>query len=165
MRRYGIALVLVFLTVALAAPGVLHAQGYSLNDLIERAAEVDGQVVTIRGEAVGDIMVRGERGWVNINDGTAAIGIWAPAEQLRQIRHTGRYGVRGDTVEVTGTFFRMDPMHGGELDVQADALVVATPGAAHPASLKTGRVVWALVFALTATLAVILLRRRRWEAM
>lgn len=152
---------LLALTLGLIPAGTGHAQDLKLNDLVEKAKELDGREVTVTGEALGDVMFRGDYGWVNIGDGTNTIGIWAPAAFLRRISRTGRYGWKGDTVRVIGAFFRMDPQNGGDLDIQARTLEVIEPGvpAAHP--VDPSRIVWAVTMTVAGASAAGLWRRRR----
>lgn len=133
MRR---VLVMLAMLLALGAASA-HAAApplVQINDLVEQAARFDGTVVTVEGEVIGDVMIRGTGGWINVTDGTNDIGIWAPAEALRRIRYVGRYHQRGDTVRVVGEFRRADPEHGGDLALRAAELVVVSPGGpvAHP---------------------------------
>ncbi len=134
----------------------------NLNELIEGALTYDGQTVTVEGEAIGDIMLRGDAGWVNLNDGTNAVGVWAPAALLRRIRNVGRYRVKGDTVRVTGMFYRADPRHGGDLDIQAARLEVLATGGRQPVALNRRRLVAATgTWAAAALLGGVWWRRRR----
>ncbi len=112
----------------------------TLNDLVEKAAELDGREVTVAGEAVGDLLLRKGYGWINLNDGTNAVGVRAPLDLLAAIRHVGRFGVRGDVVRVTGTFYRMDPESGGDLDIRAVRLEVIRPGGPATAPVSPARV-------------------------
>jgi aspartyl/asparaginyl-tRNA synthetase len=120
-----LAVLLLTAGVALAADGAAEVK---VNDLIEQATAFDGKTITIAGEVVGDVMIRGEYGWIDVNDGTNDIGVWAPAETLRAIRHVGRYHTLGDRVEVTGVFHRADPAQGGDLDLHATSLRILQPG-------------------------------------
>jgi opacity protein-like surface antigen len=157
VKRLVLALVLLlFLAPVARAEDVVR-----LNDLVEQAKARDGQVVTAEGEAIGDVMIRGEYGWVNISDGTNDIGIWAPAEALRQIRYVGRYHTKGDVVRVTGRFHRADPEHGGDLDIHAQSLTVVQPGGPVSHPVKPGRVPLALLSLAAAGGLGLALKRTR----
>lgn len=130
--------------LAVAVPVAAAGPAVPINDLIEQAKMYDGETVTVQGEVVGDVMIRDERGWVNISDGTNDIGIWAPAELLRRIGFVGRYHTRGDTVRVTGTFYRADPQQGGDLDIRASSLDVVKPGERVDHVIPSGRLILAL---------------------
>lgn len=144
---------MLLLGVLMGGRALAAAAPLPLNHLVEQARELDGREVTVQGEAVGEVMLRGAYGWVNLNDGTNTVGVWAPAPLLRRIEHTGRYGWTGDTVRVTGTFFRMDPAHGGELDIHARTLEIVRPGAPVPHPVAPARVAWAAVFTALGLLA------------
>lgn len=102
--------------------------------LVVSPARYDGRMVTLRGEVIGSIMLRGEHGWVNVGDPVAAVGVWAPAAALPAIRFSGGYARRGDTVLVTGVFHQACPQHGGDPDVHASSVQVVESGAPleHP---------------------------------
>ncbi|MFA4992574.1 MAG: DNA-binding protein [Candidatus Omnitrophota bacterium] len=116
--------VLLILLLILAAYPRAHVfcQSLSSSELIGNAKEHDGKSVTFTGEAIGDIMLRGEFAWVNINDGDNALGIWMSAALAKEINFTGSYKARGDKVEVTGIFHRACSEHGGDLDIHAQSL-------------------------------------------
>jgi len=116
--------VLLILLLILAAYPRIHVfcQSLSSSELIGNAKEHDGKPVTFTGEAIGDIMLRGEFAWVNINDGDNALGIWMSAALAKEINFTGSYKTRGDKVEVTGIFHRACSEHGGDLDIHAQSL-------------------------------------------
>lgn len=137
----------------------------SINELIEGTKYFDQKVVTIAGEAIGDVMEQGEFGWVNINDGSNAIGVWAPVEMLKQIRMVGRYQVKGDWIKVTGTFYRADPQHGGDIDIRATSLLVERSGRLEKRPVPVGRAIAAgALLMLASFLGLGWWYRRRWLA-
>lgn len=161
MKRF--LLVLGMLLVLGAAPVHADSGVMKVNDLVEQAAAFDGQTVRIEGEVIGDVMIRGDTGWINVTDGTNDIGIWAPVDALRQIRYAGRYHQSGDRVRVTGEFRRADPEHGGDIVVRAASVEVLAAGApvAHP--IKAGRSLLAAL-SLGAAGVLYILRRQRQRA-
>mgnify|MGYP001766669390 CR=1 FL=1 len=120
MKNILSLIVMVLLTVVFCATAA--AQGLSSTALINQAKEYDGKTVTYAGELIGEIMRRGEFAWVNISDGEHSIGVWINAALLKDINFTGNFKTRGDTVEVTGVFYRACPEHGGDLDIHAQGL-------------------------------------------
>lgn len=120
MRAKTLLLAVCSLLAVPAAPAAPAAIVSS--DLIERAREWDGKTVEYRGEAVGDVMKRGEYAWVNLHDGKNAIGVWCPRRLLGAVEILGDYRHTGDTLRVTGVFHRACPEHGGDLDIHALAL-------------------------------------------
>lgn len=108
--------------VLLFGPRAAFSQGLSSNELLKNAKQYDGKPVTYSGEAIGDVMLRGEFAWVNINDGNNAIGAWMSAALAKEINFTGTYKSQGDTLEITGIFHRACLEHGGDLDIHAQKL-------------------------------------------
>jgi hypothetical protein len=94
----------------------------SSSELINRAKDYDGKTVTYAGEAVGELMRRGDYAWVNLHDGQNALGIWLKADLASQIIYYTSYKYKGDRIEVTGVFQRACLQHGGDLDIHAASL-------------------------------------------
>ena len=111
------------------------AGSLSSAELINNAKQYDGKIVSYEGEAIGDIMKRGNFAWVNVNDGANAIGIWIDNTLLEDINYTGSYKSAGDRVEVTGIFHRVCPEHGGDLDIHGQALRKIKEGGFIPEKL------------------------------
>ncbi|MFH1055746.1 MAG: hypothetical protein V1744_06600 [Candidatus Altiarchaeota archaeon] len=143
MARVSTLLAYLFLGVV-ALPTLADAQGVgqssgvgvalSSGELINQSFVHDNTVVLYRGEVVGPVMFRGEDAWVNVYDGTYAIGLFCPADDARKIKFWGDYNKKGDTIEVTGVFHRTCTAHGGDLDIHCSSLTVVEEGKAvtHP---------------------------------
>jgi hypothetical protein len=117
LRKTWLMIILFGLIVRIA-----YAQPISSTDLINNSKQYDGKVVDYRGEVIGDIMMRGQHAWININDGQNAIGIWAAGILIKEITYKGNYSFHGDVVEITGIFHRSCPEHGGDLDIHAQTM-------------------------------------------
>ncbi|MCX5642996.1 MAG: DNA-binding protein [Candidatus Omnitrophica bacterium] len=143
-------LILWLLTLGgnIVAPPTVH-----ISDLITQSRSYEGRVIVTEGEAVGDLMLRGEYGWVNLSDGSNAIGVYAPSKQLEQIKHLGRYEIVGDRVSVTGTFYDACPVHSGETDIHASSVAIASEGSVVDEILDQVRLKLSLELALLAILA------------
>lgn len=147
-------------------------------ELIEKSGSYDGREVVFRGEAVGDILHRGERSWVTVNDdhysrkplrlyedlkgGNSGIGIYGATRELDKIRFLGSYTARGDIVEVRGTFYRASAEHGGDTCIVASSLEVLREG--HPLPESGVRKELILAFVLLAAcgaLTALVLSRRK----
>ena len=98
------------------------AQSISSQELISKAKKYDGKTVVYTGEVIGDVMLRKENAWVNINDGDNALGVWMSASSAKEINYTGSYRSSGDKIEVTGIFHRACLEHGGDLDIHAESV-------------------------------------------
>jgi hypothetical protein len=131
---YSVLLVLVFSSTCLAE------SASSSTDLINNAKYLDGKEVTYIGEAIGDVMRRGDFSWVNVNDDQNAIGIWTPNNLAAEIKNTGSYQSRGDVVEVTGILMRACPEHGADLDIHAKALAIIKTGGTVKEKINPGKV-------------------------
>ncbi len=115
-------LILIILFLVFSSQRNSFSQSLSSNELIKNAKEYDGKVIIYSGEVIGDVMLRGEFAWVNINDGENALGVWMSAALAQEIRFTGNYKSRGDRLEIAGVFHRACLEHGGDLDIHARSL-------------------------------------------
>lgn len=115
-------LILIILFLIFSLPAASFAQGLSSSELINNARQYDGKLVTYSGEAIGEVMSRGEFAWVNINDGQNALGVWMNGALAQEIKFMGNYKSRGDNLEITGVFHRACLEHGGDLDIHAQSL-------------------------------------------
>jgi hypothetical protein len=152
---------LVFATAAQAArtegdapPSVPIAQ------LVARAKEYDGKILTVEGEAIGDLMERGNHAWVNLLEDGVAIGVWLTEEQTSQIHELGRYGNSGDLIQVRGTFHRACPDHGGDLDMHAAAIQILRRGSKKTVEAKPGRLAAGIGLCILGGLLALIWRRR-----
>lgn len=154
--RWKMLLVLV-LAVAAVTAGAAAAESEAplvrIALLQAESARYDGRPVIIRGEAVGDLMLRGEHGWLNISDGSAVLGVFAPAAGLAQVRFLGRHGVTGDLLEVRGVFRADCPVHHGGMHLDARQLKIIERGRFLDEPVRPARLALAVSFAFLALAA------------
>ena len=137
-----------------------QADTVSAKRLIENAKIYDGKNITYTGEATTAVMKRGEYGWVNVHDGTYAIGVWCKTGDLDRIKIVGDYKYKGDIVRIDGIFHRACPMHGGELDIHADTLTVVNHGFRVNESVDRDKLRLTVYIFLAVLLIVIVFRKR-----
>ncbi|MDD4980430.1 MAG: DNA-binding protein [Candidatus Omnitrophica bacterium] len=138
--RWSLVVSILFLLVTCGLGlTTAFAQPISSTELINNAKLYDGKVVVYEGEIIGDVMVRGEFAWVNINDGSNAIGIWIEKNLTRDIIYTGSYKSKGEWMEITGVFHRACLEHGGDLDIHAQAIRKIKPGRPAIEKLNPGK--------------------------
>lgn len=149
-------------------------------DLVERPRDWDGKDVVFVGEAVGEVMVRGDHAWIHLNDdayklanlqeGAGLAGynsgapVWIAADQAGAVQTLGDYKHEGDIVRVEGVFNAACAEHGGDMDIHATALSVVRPGHEVQDPVKPRKVMWLVgVAALAATVVAAEVggRRRR----
>jgi len=130
------------------------------NDLVDKAHSYDGRIVAYQGEVIGDIMLRGEYAWLNVNDGERAIGIWAPKKLIQGIKFSGSYTHQGDRITAVGKFNRACSQHGGDLDIHAKEIQIVKVGHELKHPINPLKVFLAISFFI-ATLALIFLPKLR----
>nr|WP_300093468.1 DNA-binding protein [Sedimentibacter sp.] len=121
-----------------------------INSLIENAAELDQKKVTVSGEAVGEIMNRGSHSWININDGTNAIGIWMNSSDAQKVKYFGSYKYKGDVLKVSGIFNRTCKEHGGETDIHGITLEIQETGSGVVEQMSSTKIAVAVLLAVLA---------------
>ncbi len=130
--------ILLFAVYCLLFTAIVYAQSVSSAELIEKAAYYNNKTVEYQGEVVGDVMVRKDFAWVNLNDGKNAIGVWGKRDLISGlIKYKGDYNYKGDTILIEGIFHRACPQHGGDLDIHLIEAIKIKEGflIKHPVSL------------------------------
>jgi opacity protein-like surface antigen len=137
----------------------------------------NGKAVTFHGEAIGEVMVRGDYAWIHLNDDAymiknveegatlggynSGMAVWLPASLTKKIDTYGDYQHEGSIVEVRGTFNGACREHGGDMDIHATSLDVMVRG--HPVAdpVPPWKAALAVVLAVVAGLLVWLERKYR----
>ncbi len=99
-----------------------------INDLIENSISMDGKKVIIQGEVIGEELERGEYAWININDGSNAIGVWIKQDLINNINYYGNYKNSGDIVQITAIYHRACREHGGDIDLHSTNFKIISSG-------------------------------------
>jgi hypothetical protein len=138
---------------------VCCAQQTSSSELINNAKQYDGQNITYTGEVIGDVMLRGDFAWVNVNDGQNAMGIWLNQKSAEKIKITGSYSHIGDHIMVTGVFHRNCIEHGGDMDIHAQDIQIISTGRTLSENFDTAKRNVVFILLAIISLAVIFLRQ------
>jgi hypothetical protein len=151
--------------------------GVSSTTLIENATDWSGRIISFKGEAIGEQMVRGGMAWIHINDdvymeksieaGAGSNGynsgqaIWLSSDLARRIRFFGDYKNQGDLVKITGIFNAACAEHGGDMDIHATDLTVVAHGHSVTHEIKLFRAVLAASLLLSSGFLLWIRRRHR----
>lgn len=133
---------------------------FPFTDFIEKGTEYDNKTFTIEGEAIGEIMKRGNNCWININDGNMAIGVWCDFDLGTKTSTFGNYHNTGDTVKVTGEFHKACPEHGGDLDFHATSLEVIKNGTKTNHPINSTRVMLSCILLPVSGVLLYFAKRR-----
>jgi hypothetical protein len=161
MKRAIILFVVSLSNLIFFCGAVCYAQQISSTELINNAREYDGNSVVYVGEAVGDVMVRGDFAWVNINDGENAIGVWLNKELAGEIKFTGSYHAKGDRLEITGVFQRNCIQHGGDMDIHAQSIRKINQGRVVGEELDTSKRNYVFILLAVLCLTFVFVRLRK----
>ncbi|MGW8115316.1 hypothetical protein ACVS9P_09185 [Caproicibacterium sp. NSD3] len=160
MRKIIQAFVLTILILIPFSTSAFAAETVEINSLIENAKVLDKTEVTVQGEAIGEMLNRGEYSWVNINDGTNAIGVKLKTADAQRITHYGDYKNKGDMIRVTGIFNRACPENGGETDIHGESVQIVEAGGPVKESVPLPKVITAVLLTVCAVAVVLLLKKR-----
>ncbi|NTU60880.1 MAG: hypothetical protein HGA95_00895 [Caldiserica bacterium] len=125
---------LLLLAVLLVIPSIVAASEkvYSPSELIDKITQdktLDGQKIILEGEAICEPIERKDGCWINVTDGSMAIGVFFKDKtQTDKIKIWGQYHFKGDIVRIEGTVYLADKQTGGELDIQGENLTVVSQG-------------------------------------
>lgn len=144
----------------------------SSNQLYDCPQTYDGQQVVYRGEVVGALLPRDYGVWTQLNDdvyaellgplpahrdyrgGNAGVGVLLPPEVAAEVSFVGGPQTRGDVLEVSGTFQRVDAT--GEVAViRADDGQLTASGEPYPDPPLADRRIVAILALLVAIGAVV----------
>ena len=131
----------------------------NFSELIENSKKIDNSKITLRGEAIGECMNRGKYSWINISDGSTAMGIWLESEQAQSIKNFGKYGYKGDIVEITGTFNRACVEHGGDMDIHALSVKIIDTGGIVTIPISNNKKVIALILTIITLILIFSYRK------
>lgn len=132
----------------------------SVRELIEEKSGQEGHEVTVKGEAIGDIMGDEETFWVNIKDGDFFIGIVLNRELKDKIKNLGRYRIKGDIIEVTGTYSIQCPQHYGDRDIHAETLEVIEEGMRLGETVETDKIILCFILSFATIIFISYFHRR-----
>jgi hypothetical protein len=138
------ALLALCVAPAWAAEAPIPKNDPSSTQLVDKPKQFNGTRVTFTGEAIGEVMVRGDYAWIHLNDDAymernveegaklggynSGMAVWVPAALTKQIDTYGDYKHEGSIVQVSGTFNAACKDHGGDMDIHADSVKLIRPG-------------------------------------
>jgi len=129
--------------------------------LIDEAQAYNAKEIIYTGEVIGDIMQRGSHSWINVSDGSNVIGVWILSDDIKDIKFTGRYKVKGDTVKVKGVFYRACKDHGGDMDIHANEITILEQGYKISETVNMWRILFtALVFVMAISLSIYIFKKK-----
>ncbi len=137
-----------------------YAVVWSSNELIEKAKELNGRKLNYSGELITAILDRGEYSWINLNDGSNAIGVWCKSSLLGGVKFAGGYKSHGDMIEVNGVFNRACSMHNGELDIHANTVKILKHGYLVERTIDTKSIKSAIILFIALCFTVIVFKKR-----
>jgi hypothetical protein len=141
-----VALILLALVVApaFAAEAPIPKNDPTSTQLVEKPKEYNGKTVTFAGEAIGEVMVRGDYAWIHLNDDAymelnveegaklggynSGMAVWIPSPLTKQIDTYGDYKHEGSIAQISGTFNAACKEHGGDMDIHATTLTMIRAG-------------------------------------
>lgn len=156
MRKTWKVIIVTVITVVFSSLTVLASENIiPINELIDNGKEYDDQTITVQGEAIGELLERGENSFLNINDGTSAMGIFLSTEGGQLVNYYGNYHNMGDTVKVKGVFHRACDEHGGDMDIHCNSIELVTKGYKRTHEINKWKIIGILLLSPCAVIGSI----------
>lgn len=134
-----------------------------INDLIKDSRVYDEKPIVIEAEVILEVLERDEYAWINVNDGSNAIGVYLPIEMTENISFFGDHSHIGDTVLIEGIFYRNCDEHGGELDIHATSLTILDKGYKVNREVSVWKFAIAFISFSISIIVLLIYRNRRKE--
>ena len=114
----------------------------SINELLENHAYWDQRVVSLTGEVIGQPLFAQDLVCIHLLDHEGnAIGVWMKKAFLSQISYYGRYRIKGDMVNIEGTFNQLCSSHSGDTDIHASKITIVQQGKV----VSSDKPIWSLL--------------------
>ena len=105
----------------------------TVSQILQNQKEWDGNEISYQGEVIGQAIFEKNHVWINVMDREFnAMGFWIPSSEIKKISNYGKFGVKGDILEMKGVFHKVCPQHGGETDIHSDLITVLEKGSLFP---------------------------------
>ncbi len=138
----------------------------SIAELATADPYMNNQTVQVVGEAIGDVIAAGDGPqfvWVmlqeKVDNDYPQISVIMTRTQADLIDRLGRYGVRGTTLQVRGTFHLTCPDHDGLTDLHAESVTVVTRGTESMPELNVNQFIPGAVLFVVAGVLLLIFRR------
>lgn len=132
-----------------------------IHDLVVKSHEYDHKNITIKAEVILEVLERDDYAWINVNDGTNAIGVYVPIEMVKDLDVFGDYNHIGDKVLIEGVFTRNCEEHGGEIDIHATKLTIVEEGYEVKHEVSSLKFILALIGITLSGIVLFMLRKVR----
>lgn len=127
-----------------------------VDKLINNPKPYTNKDVIIEGEVIGEPMIRGDKVWINVNDGTCAIGVWGDKDIVNKIKTYGNYHYKGDKIRVQGQFHYNCKEHGGDVDIHYEKINILKSGEEISRRLDIKKIVFTVILlCITGILSII----------
>ena len=132
-----------------------------INDLIKESQPYHNQAIIIQAEVILEVLERDDYAWLNVNDGTNAIGVYLPIEMTQELDVFGDYRHKGDVVLIEGVFSRNCDEHGGEIDIHATSLTIVQEGYEINHEVSVWKFVIAIISFSLSIIVLLVYRNKR----
>jgi hypothetical protein len=153
----------LFLRDYLTIEDLSHLENPKVMELITFPSIYNEKEILFHGEAIGQIMFRGEYCWVNVMDQDGnSLGCWMPSSFANDIQYLGRYKIQGDTLLLKGIYHSAREDHGGETELEVNDIVLLQRGKTLPAD-KVNTTFVTIIFILGLGILVFMIYQRYFK--
>ena len=151
-----------FILIFLLTSILYSSEKVKIKELFENSEKYNGKSVVIEGEAIGEIIGKGEEKWVNIKDEFEdfAIGVVINEKDAEKIEYLGRYRVKGDILRIEGIYNVNCLKHQGERDIHAVKIEVIKKGEKLKEEINFEKIVLCFILLLITIFSMFLAGKR-----
>ena len=137
----------------------------TVSELLNHHHYWDQRTITFSGEVIGQPIFSQNQVCIHLLDHQGnAIGVWINSDFLSQIKHFGKYRVKGDQIEVRGTFQVVCSNHPGDTDIHAEQFYILQEGFITPVEKPNMiRILFGIVFSLILLTVLLCRKKQQWK--
>jgi hypothetical protein len=153
----------LFLRDYLTVEDLSHLENPRVAELITFPSVYDEKEILFHGEAIGQIMHRGDFCWLNVMDEDGnSLGCYMPSSFAEDIKFLGRYKIQGDTLLLKGVYHSAREDHGGETELEVNDVLLLQRGKTLPSdAVNTTFVI--IIFILVLGILAFMIYQRYFE--
>jgi len=132
-----------------------------INQLIKDSHTYDLMPIVIEAEVILEVLERNDFAWINVNDGSNAIGVYLPIKMTQELTFFGDHSHIGDIVRIEGIFYRNCIEHGGEMDIHATRLTIVQKGFKVEREVSVWKFAIAFISVSLSVIVLLIYRNKR----
>jgi len=153
----------LFLRDFLTVEDLSHLDNPKVAELITFPSVYNEKEILFHGEAIGQIMHRGDYCWLNVMDEDGnSLGCYMPGIFAEDIKFLGRYKIQGDILLLKGVYHSAREEHGGETELEVNDVILLQKGHTLPPD-EVNAVFVIIIFILVLGILAFMIYQKYYE--